>query len=169
MRAPCRMAPLLILSAALGCGSDPLGPDFAADLARFGGCADVLFYAVDADDEVMITFRADGLVAAAREAGTETSTVVTFPSDAVELKVEQGSRISDATCDDVIENGGPRVRHTWTARSGTATVRIRPEEGSGGGRGDLVLEDVVLTSGGADEVVLERLEWTDVGVGWYPG
>ena len=28
---------------------------------------------------------------------------------------------SDATCDDVIENFGPRVRRTWTAASGTAT------------------------------------------------
>jgi hypothetical protein len=83
--------------------------------------------------------------------------------------VEQGSRISDATCDDVVENSGPRVQRSWTAVSGTATVRIRPQEQSIGGRGDLVLQDIVFTSGGADQVSLERLEWLDVSVGWYPG
>lgn len=165
-----RFALLLILLAASACGSDPLGPEFAQSLTHLGGCADVIFFAVDEDDEVMVTFRAAGLVAAAREAGIETSTFVTFPSDDVELIVEQGSRISDATCDDVIENFGPRVEHAWTAVSGTATVRIRAEEDEwAGARGDLVLDDVVFTSNDADDVALERLEWVDVGVGWYPG
>lgn len=160
---------LLILLVTSGCGTDPLGPHFGQRLTRFGGCGDVIFYAVDADDEVMVTFGAQGLVAAAREAGAETTTVVELPSDDVELMVEQGSRISDATCDDVIENSGPHVERTWTAVSGTATVRIRPMESASGARGDLVLEDVVFTSGGADQVALERLEWLDVSVGWYPG
>lgn len=160
---------LLILLLTYACGPDLLGPHFGQRLTHFGGCADVIFFAVDPDDEVMVTFRADGLVAAAREAGVETSTVVEFPSDDAELTVEQGSRISDATCDDVIENFGPRVRRSWRAVSGTATVRIRPLQESIGGRGDLVLEDIVFTSGGGDEISLERLEWLDVSVGWYPG
>lgn len=160
---------LLMLLVTSACGTDLLGPHFGQRLTHFGGCADVIFYAVDADDEVMVTFSAQGLVAAAREAGTETTTVIELPSDDVQLMVEQGSRISDATCDDVIENSGPRVERTWTAVSGTATVRIRPTEYASGARGDLVLEDVVFTSGRADEVALERLEWLDVSVGWYPG
>lgn len=160
---------LLILVLVCGCGLDPLGPDFDQRLTHFGGCGDVIFFAVDSDDELMVTFSAEGLLAAAREAGNETTTFVEFPSDEVELKVEQGSRISDATCDDVIENSGPSVQRSWTAVSGTATVRMRPLEESSGGRGDLVLEDVVFTAGGADEVTLGRLEWMDVSVGWYPG
>jgi hypothetical protein len=91
------------------------------------------------------------------------------PSDEVELVVEVGSRISDATCDDVIENSGPRVRRSWTAASGTATVRIRPLDDSSGGRGDLVLEDVDFRSDGADDASLEFLAWLDVSVGWFPG
>lgn len=162
------LLPLLLLTA-FGCGSDPLGPDFTEELTHFGGCADVIFFAVDSDDEVMVTFRAEGLVAEAREAGEETSTVVELPSDEVELIVEQGSRISDATCDDVIENDGPRVQRTWTAVSGTATVRIRPLPDPGGDRGDLVLEDVVFASGDEALIGLEPLEWQDVSVGWYPG
>ena len=162
-------ARLLTLLVTFGCGADVLGPDFVEELTRFGGCADVVFYAVDADDEVMVTFRAEGLVAASREAGTETTTVVAFPSSGADLRIEQGSRISDATCDDVIENSGPRVRHSWTAASGTATVRIRPLENSSGAHGDLLLQDVVFTAGGTDEITIERLEWRDVPVGWYPG
>jgi hypothetical protein len=162
-------APLLILLVTSGCGPDLLGPHFGQRLTHFGGCGDVIFFAVDSDDEVMVTFSAEGLVAAAREAGAETSTVVEFPLDDVALMVEQGSRISDATCDDVIENSGPRVQRSWPAVSGTATVRIRPLVESSGGRGDLVLEDVVFRSDAADEVTLEHLEWLDVSVGWYPG
>lgn len=161
---------LLISLVTAGCGLDLLEPHFDQRLTHFGGCGDVIFFAVDSDDEVMVTFTADGLVAAALGAGTEMTTVVEFPSDDVELKAEQGSRISDATCDDVIENAGPRIQRSWTATSGTATVRIRPAASSlDGGRGDLVLEDVVFTSEDGDEVALELLEWVDVSVGWYPG
>jgi hypothetical protein len=159
----------LILIASFGCGPDPLGPSFGQRVTHFGACGDVIFFAVDADDEVMVTFRARGLVVSAQEGGTETETVFQLPADGVDLIIEQGSRISDATCDDVIQNGGPRVERTWTAASGTATVRIRPNEGSSGGRGDLVLEHVVFTSDSEDDVGLERLEWLDVSVGWLPG
>lgn len=160
---------LLIVLVTLGCSSNLLGPDFAERLTQLGGCADVIFFAVDPDDQVMVTFRMDGLVAAARDAGTETSTEVVLPSDEVDLIVQRGSRISDATCDDVIENSGPRVQQSWTARAGTATVRIRPQEESSGARGDLVLEDVRFEADGAPTLTIEHLEWADVSVGWFPG
>jgi hypothetical protein len=159
---------ILILLVSVSCGSAPRAPPFARRLTHFRGGAAVIFFAVDADDEVLVTFRAAGLVTAARAAGVETTTVFDLPSDEVELVVEVGSRISDATCDDVIENSGPNVQRTWTAVAGTATVRIRPLDPFTGGRGDLVLEDVVFTAGG-DEVSLERLEWLDISVGWFPG
>ena len=160
---------VLTLLATSACGSDPLEPDFGQHLDHFGGCGDVVFYAVDDDDEVMITFTAEGLVADALEAGVETTTVFDFPTGNAELIVEQGSRVSDATCDDVIENDGPDVDRTWVAVSGRATVRIRPVPASGSGRGDLVLEDVVFTTTGADQLKMERLECLDVSVGWFPG
>ena len=53
--------------------------------------------------------------------------------------------------------------------SGTATVRIRPLLDSGGVRGDLVLEDVGFASGDEQPIKLERLEWQNVVVGWFPG
>jgi hypothetical protein len=158
---------LLTLLVASACGGSPLGPDLQERFELFGGCADVVFYAVDADDEVQLTFFAEGLVTAAREADSETTTVFDLPAVDVSLIVEQGSHVSDATCDDVIEFPGPSVRRTWTATSGTATVRIRP--GTDGARGDLVLEDVTFSATGDDDLVLDRLEWQDVSVGWFAG
>jgi hypothetical protein len=165
------MRPLFpfVLLTASACGSDLLGPDFVEELVHFGGCGDVIFYAVDADDEVMVTFVAAGLVAEAREAGAETTFVIELPSEDVELIVEQGSRLSDATCDDVVVGSGPHVERTWTAVEGTATVRIRPLGGPGADRGDLVLEDIVVTGGDGSVLRVERLEWRDVSVGWYAG
>ncbi len=164
------MRPLvtLVLLTTLGCESDLLGPGFTEELVHFGGCGDVVFYAVDSDDELMVTFVGSGLVAEAEQTGSEVSTVFELPAGDVELIVEQGSRVSDATCDDVIEGRGPRVERSWIATAGTATVRIRPGQDPSGARGDLVLEAVVFTSGDA-ALTVERLEWSNVGVGWYPG
>lgn len=163
-----RIATMLLLVTS-ACGTDLLGPHFGESLDHFGGCADVTFFAVDDGDEIMVTFRADGLVTEALAAGVETSTVFDFPSAEAELVVEQGSRVSDATCDDVIENDGPDVDRTWVAVSGQATVRIRPVAAFDSGRGDLLLEDVVFATDEGDQVTLERLEWLDVSVGWFPG
>lgn len=152
----------------IACGSDPLGPGFESGLIHRGGCGDVILYAVDADDELMLSFHLPGAVSAAAEAGEETTTVLDLPDASVELVLEQGTRISDAMCDDVIEQGGPQVAFTWTATAGRATLRIRPDV-QGTARADLLLEDVVLESDGGATVRLQHLEWENVGVGWYPG
>lgn len=41
--------------------------------------------------------------------------------------------------------------------------------GSDGAFGDLVLEDVAISSYGAEDSTLEAVEWTDVSVGWHAG
>lgn len=159
----------LVLAAgmAAGCGSsDPLGPDFETRLSVLGGCGDVWFYAVDAADEVLVTFAAPGLIEAAE--GETTTTTFDLPDEGVELIVEVGSYISDAICDDVIENG-PRVDRTWRAVAGEAAVTIRPQGESWGARGDLRLTDVVLRDDDGHTVVIERLDWSDIFVGWLPG
>lgn len=161
---------LASLVTVFGCGrSDPLGPSFVAELTIRGGCADVVFYAVDDDDELMLSFRAEGLVSEARSAGEgEAVTIFEFPA-AAQLTLEQGTRVSDAMCDDVIENGGPKVSRTWTAVSGTATARVRPQGGEDAASADLLLEEVVFEGDEGESVTVGRLEWTDVRVGWYPG
>lgn len=160
----------VLLVTVTGCGGiDVLGPNFTDELGTVGGCGDITFYAVDDDDELMLTFRAEGLVAAARAAGQETVTVFDLSTSAAQLLLEQGTRVSDATCDDVIENGGPQVARTWEAVAGMATVTVRPEPGRENAVADLVLEDVVLESDGGRRVTFDRLEWLAIMVGWYPG
>ena len=152
-------------------GSQLLGPELIASLSAFGGCGDIVFYAVDSNDEVMLTFHAEDVVGEARSAGEGQETVMTFvlPAPATQLILQQGTRISDATCDDLIENGGPQVSRSWTAIAGTATVSVRADPGEETARADLLLEHVVLEGSGGDRVTFDRLAWTDILVGWRAG
>lgn len=168
MRIPATIFTLSVAVAACSTAG-PLSPGFEQQLTRQGGCADVVFYAVDDDDEVMLSFRADGLVAEARDAGGETVTTLDLSEPGAVVIVERGSRISDAMCDDVIEDGGPQVSRTWEAVGGSATVTVRPGPEDFGARADLRLTDVVLDDGSGDRIVLPEMIWLDVSVGWYPG
>jgi hypothetical protein len=150
------------------CSSSLIGPDFEDDLDQLRSCADVYFFAIDTADQVMLTFTVPGRVAAAQTAGETTTWTYTLPDPDVTLFVEQGSRVSDAACDDVIENGGPRIDRTWAAISGTATLTIRPGQGIVDNRADLELRDVIVHSDGTQRRI-ERLDWVDVPVGWFPG
>lgn len=153
-----------------GCGGgNLLLPELGADLTQFGGCGDVFFYAVDQHDRVMVTFQTSGLVEAARASEEQTEFVLDLSTSAAEVRIEYGERVSATACNDAIVPPGPRIDRSWTASSGTATLRIRPESGSEGAFADLVLEGVVFSSDGADDITLEAVEWTDVFVGWYPG
>lgn len=168
MRVPRLLATLVLAGGiAAGCGdSDPLGPDFETRLSVLGGCGDVWFYAVDEADELLVTVSAPGLIEAAE--GDTTTTTFDLPDEGVELIVEAGSYISDAICDDVIEHG-PRVDRTWRAVAGQAVVTIRPDSESWGARADLRLTDVVVRDDEGHTAVIERLDWTDIFVGWLPG
>lgn len=159
----------IVLATLLACGSSLLGPDFEDDFTLLSGCADVVFYAVDAADEVMLTFHVQGPIATAQASGDTTTTVYTLPDTAVTLIVEHGSSVSDATCDDVVINQGPQVDRTWSAGAGTATLTIRPGEQAWDARGDLTLDNVVFRDGDGHTVAVERMRWIDVSVGWLAG
>ncbi len=160
------LLPLLGLTAC----TPTLEDGFGEDLTRRGGCADVMFYAVDEGDTILLSFYTQGVISAAYELGEETTSTYLLPEETIDLKVEVGQRVSDAVCDDVIENGGPMVRETWTPVSGTATLTVRPGDTLEASRADLVLEGVVFEPAeGGDPVSLGDLEILDVGVGWFPG
>jgi hypothetical protein len=154
-------------------GALTLEDGFEDALTNIGGCADILFYAVDEADEVMLSFSVGGLLQAANEAGEEQTTGFELPSDGLTLIVEVGEKVSDATCDDVIENGGPQVVRTYKAISGTAQITARPgeDEDYSHASGDLLLENVEFesTEGGAENITLDDLEILDASVGWYAG
>lgn len=158
----------LILAACGGGG--PLLPELGTDLTRFGGCGDVIMYAVDEQDRAMVTFQAQGLVEEARASEEdEVEVVLDLSTTAGTAQIEYGARVSSTVCNDVIVPPGPRVDRVWTATAGSATLRIRPVSGSEGAFADLVLESVVFSSDGAEDITLEEVTWTDVFVGWYPG
>ena len=158
-----------LLGVLAGCGP-ALPADFGDELGDGFGCGDVVFYAVDADDTILLRVYAEGLIAAAQEAGEETTTTFALPDEDVEVEVEVGGRISDAACDDVIENGGPRVDVTYVATGGTAVITVRPGAALEDARADLHLEDVVFEpEGGGETVTLDAFDVTDVSVGWFAG
>lgn len=163
----------LVALLAAACEGDGLTGPEVEELPLRGGCGDVIFYAVDDADEVMLTFVAEGLVEQARDAGQPLIFFFDFGpgtgSYRPELRLVQGTHVSDATCDDILQNE-PQIRRSWSAAGGTASVQMRPREGQEGAMADLVLEDVVLRSDDDGRTIrIDRMEWTDVFVGWLPG
>jgi len=158
-----RVVPLALLLAAC---SPTLDPEFTSELTNRGGCADVKFYAFDEGDTEMLSLWVDvGLVADATAAGEPSTTTYDLPHADVELIVEVGHKVSDATCDDVIENGGPAIDATFAATDGKATITIVPGESEWDARGTLVLEDVVFEGG----ATIDSFEIADTSVGWLAG
>ena len=162
----------LFVAFSLASGCAPvLTDDFAQELTESGGCADVVFYAVDDSNQILLIAQGEGLIAAAEERGeAEFVTSFELPDAALQVQVETGTRIADAMCTDVIINGGPTVLRTYSAVSGTATVTVRLGDESADARADLSLEAVIVepVDGGA-QVALGSIEITDVGVGWFAG
>ena len=160
----------MVVALGMAVGCTPLLEDgFEAELTEVGGCGDVVFYAVDADDTTMLSVRVDGLIAAAQAEGDAVTTSAELPDPRFVVTVEQGEKVSDAMCDDVIENGGPRVTRTWTATSGAATAVVWPGDSALDAEADLVLEGVEFDAGDGHAARLEALEWTGVQVGWFAG
>jgi hypothetical protein len=147
-----------------GCpiGTPALEDGFGADLTELNGCADLRAYASNEENTILLSVVLDGPI----EAGAG-HTVIELPDPTAEVVVELGSRIADAVCTDVIVNGGPQVRETWAAVSGTLTVDVRPNNGDD--RADLVLEGAVFESPDGEQVEAGTVSWTDLSVGWFPG
>jgi len=162
-----RVLPFLLL--APGCAPQLLESGFKEDLDRTGGCADVILFAVDADDEVMLHFSTveEGRVAEATTAGTPLEYAFTLPSDEIELEVRQGTQVSDITCDDVAENGGPDVVRTWMADGGEATLTLTP--GGDLVEADLVLQEVTFLDEDGNTVGVDAFTVHAASVGWYAG
>ena len=153
-----------------GCGPQGLAPDFESSLTHRSGCGDVVFFAVDDADEVMLTLEASGLVEQAQLTGEVTVVEFQLPDPSLVLKVQVGEKVSDATCDDVIENGGPVIAQTYLAASGVASIKVSPEGQDGGGAtASVTLEDVVFEAEGEESVTLESFGIEDISVGWLPG
>lgn len=157
--------PLLVVTAVvLSACVEPLPDDLAARLTRTGGCGDVVFFATDEDDTLMLIAEAPELVTEAVASGSTKTTDYIIPDESFSLQVHRGTRVSDTTCDDVAEQGGPDIRDTWAAEAGTATITIVPGATAEQSTGSLLIEDVIV-----DDALISTFEIADVSVGWFAG
>jgi hypothetical protein len=152
-------------------GELTLEEGFEQSLTRLDGCSDLLVYAVDDEDATMLSVQFDHPL--------EGSGYVDFtderdlPNPNAQVVVVTGERVSDLTCDDVIDGGGSAVVARWVAGEGHVVLVVDYDETVPGA---LPLADVTLTDvrfrppAGVEEAVeLASFTWTDVAVGWLPG
>jgi hypothetical protein len=155
---------LLLTGCQLGSG---LYDGFEQDLTKTGGCADLYAFATNDDDTILLEVQLDKPLDGA--GGVPETFEVTLPDPFAEISVDVGSRISDAACDDLIENGGPQVRETWTAISGSLTAEVRPGDETTQSAADVTLTDIVFESPDGEQVTLESFSWTELTIGWFAG
>lgn len=169
-----------------------LADAFGAALTEAGGCGDVMLYASDLDETVLLAFKADGAATAAYDADGGIAFVWAFPlhgpvSDdddeeeaapvvaAPELLVQQGHALAARLCDDApVES--PVVTRAWMPVTGAAVLSIEPtgernEWGDVPARATLTLTDMAFVPTDAPEsapVPMGDLTF-EARVGWLPG
>jgi hypothetical protein len=164
------MSVALLLAASLaGCSPATSLPGFPEDLVIVGGCGDVILFAANPDDTLLLEVRGSGLVALAEAAGEPSTFDFVLPSDELTVSVDVGERVSDATCDDAIVDEGPRVDQAYEASAGTVTLSIVPSSEATGAVGSAFLRDVQFPSGPSHLLLLDEFSIEEVAVGWLPG
>jgi hypothetical protein len=181
-----RTLSLALLTLVAGCSEeDPR--DVERQLTQSGGCADLVAYARNADDTMLLLIRASGLVSAAYDAAegaTDETTTFSFdledqnPHPEFDLIVEfrQGRNLSVEICNDVIEDPGPYVRRNFGALSGTLQIDLTPthedpEAWEMPASGTFKLTNVLLSvspSGDGAKTLIQDFTFT-ANVGWFPG
>ena len=133
-------------------------------LTEQGSCGDLFVFAANAADTLVLAINVDeGLVEAAHSAQQTTSTTITLPAASTTVTLTDGKRVTDAMCDDVVENPqDPRAE--WSATSGTLDVAITPGDALEEARANVDAKDLII-----DESAPFDLSWFDVSVGWLPG
>jgi hypothetical protein len=163
----------LLLLPFLGACVPTLADGFADDLQSPSGCADLILYATNADDTVMLRFQDDaGAVTQAVNEGAALTFEYDLPANDIRLEVMQGKKVSSAMCTDVIENGGPDLSRTWSASTGHAHLVVTPGTDPTGydSTADLSLTDVTFTAAsGGDQASLPDFDFTGITVGWLAG
>lgn len=160
-----------------GGAGNTLESGFEADLSDEGGCADVVVYASDADDELALHFSSDeGLTEQAHAAGAVVTRTWDLASELpTELTVTVGTNLTHATCSDYIEYARV-IDGTWIPVAGTLTLEVTPRTTSTGGGSlpaDAVLtfEDVEWISSddeSASSIMMSSLS-LQAHVGWWAG
>ena len=177
------MAILRLLAAALliaACAAPtPPTPSPALQLPgeafqRFGGCGNAFLFAATADDTALIIVEWPNAASEAQAQGGYTDSAG-LPADNVRVRLQTGRRLSEGVCTDIIQPDAPIISAEAEAESGQVEITAEPSGGDplfAPALADVVLSDVVFSLEGADgpQVYrLDRLEMTDVLIGWMPG
>jgi hypothetical protein len=147
-----------------------LPEDFESTLTRTGGCSDLLVFAVNEADTTMMTVQ---FARPLQGAGfVDMTDERDLPNPNAVVTVVRGDRVSDLTCDDVVDGPGSVLLARWNAGEGHLSLVVDYDEGD---TGALPLADVTLTNArlrpvsGDEAVDMDDFSWTDVAVGWEPG
>ena len=146
---------------------EPAQPPDLDSLVLEGGCGDVTMYTASNDRDLILVVRfEDELTQAAYDEG-QPVTVDVDADGSVELV--QGRNVLNFYCNDALEVGAQEVETTWEAVSGSFTLTVT-NTGDGEYTADAEVEllDVLLQAEGADDVHIDRMDWS-AGVGWWAG
>ena len=96
----------LFLMLAAGCASVEPQPaaevDPNADFTDAGGCGDLVVYAVNSADTVVLRIEAEGLVEAS--GGADTTSTWSLPNLAVDVVLEVGDHVTGALCAEIVDH-----------------------------------------------------------------
>jgi len=147
---------------------------YEGSLSEFGGCSDVSFWASNKDRSIALYFHVKGLLDGALTAAKTNKIVYQLPSDVVDVQVKTGVDLQHG-CQDYSETT-TKVENIYVPVAGSAEVTIVPGtrgeyEWDNTGTGTLILDDLRLINekDAKDEIELDRVEISDVSIGWMPG
>lgn len=151
-------------------GGSTLEEGWEATLTRVGGCSDLLVYAVNESDTIMLTVQ---FARPLQGAGfVDMTDERDLPNPNAAVTVASGERVSDLTCDDVVEGAGSVLIGGWAGGEGHLSLVVDYDESD---TSALPLADVTITgvrlrpTDGSEAVEMDDFAWTDVTVGWEPG
>ena len=145
-----------------------------ADLEWSGGCGDMTLYAMPTDGTMEVVLNVWGVCTEAHTAGTALDRTYNLPDASVQLKLNIGTNVSDATCDDVLEWENPMlVMHSIDASSGSLTLTVTPNGDSTPwstpAMATVTLTDAVFTDANGCTSTVNSYTWNNVYVGWLAG
>jgi len=132
------------------------------ELTRTGGCGDVFFFGVSADEAVGLVVTTNGPFTAGPDSVTRH---FDLPSDALSVKVEVGSQVGMLYCNDTLT---PEYHVDATREAIRGSVDITVDPGDCPRTGTAELNDVVIKSGGQEATVPDMTIRAE-GIGCFAG
>lgn len=165
------VVPLLLLA----CGVEQEADVFAADLLAaptIRGCHDAEFALSNPADSRAIFVSVSGLASRAHiDPSGHTSGTASLPAPSVQVRGQEGSMLTSATCVGIPPQPGPQVDHMWTAVSGNVTYEATALPGPAGvplAAATVVIRNLVLENDDTGaQLTFRRLRFNDIEVGFY--